>query len=114
MDAHAIGVLLAGGMGFGVVVWVLHKIGKALLAVVEALAAVAVVFVALWWLLEALVWLLTQGRDSLADQPDRAGAGRVVAVVGLAVAGPHPRRDRSGARGVAVGGSGPARPPDQL
>ncbi len=60
MDAHAIGVLLAAGMGLGVVVWVLHKIGKALLAVVEALAAVAVVFVALWWLLKALVWLLTQ------------------------------------------------------
>jgi S-DNA-T family DNA segregation ATPase FtsK/SpoIIIE len=60
MDAHTIGVLLLAGAGLGVAVWVLHKIGKALLALVEALAAVAVVFVALWWLLKALVWLLTQ------------------------------------------------------
>lgn len=60
MDAHTIGVLLLGGVGLGVVVWVLYKIGTALLAVVEALAAVAVVFVALWWLLKALVWLRTQ------------------------------------------------------
>jgi hypothetical protein len=31
MDAHAIGVLLLGGAGLGAVVWVLHKIGKALI-----------------------------------------------------------------------------------
>ena len=55
MDAHTIGVLLRAGAGLGVVVWVLHKIGKALLAVVEALAAVAVVFVALWWLIKAVL-----------------------------------------------------------
>jgi DNA segregation ATPase FtsK/SpoIIIE, S-DNA-T family len=60
MDAHTIGVLLLGGAALGVTVWVLHKIGTVLLAVVEALAAVAVVFVALWWLLKALGWLVTQ------------------------------------------------------
>jgi DNA segregation ATPase FtsK/SpoIIIE, S-DNA-T family len=60
MDAHTIGALLVGGAGLAVTVWVLHKIGKALLALVETLAAVAVVFIALWWLLKALVWLLTQ------------------------------------------------------
>jgi DNA segregation ATPase FtsK/SpoIIIE, S-DNA-T family len=60
MDAHTIGVLLLAGAGLGVTVWVLHKIGKALLAVVEALAAVAVVFVALWWFLKAAAWLFTQ------------------------------------------------------
>jgi DNA segregation ATPase FtsK/SpoIIIE, S-DNA-T family len=60
MDAHTIGVLLLGGAGLGLVVWVLHKIGKALIAMFEALAAMAVVFVALWWLLKALVWLFTQ------------------------------------------------------
>ncbi|MGH3702800.1 MAG: cell division protein FtsK, partial [Pseudonocardiaceae bacterium] len=60
MDGHTIGVLLLGGTGLAVLVWVLHKIGKALLAVVETLAALAVVFVALRWLLKALVWLLTQ------------------------------------------------------
>jgi DNA segregation ATPase FtsK/SpoIIIE, S-DNA-T family len=60
MDAHTLGVLLLGGTGLAMVVWVLHKIGKALLTVIEALAAVAVVFVALRWLLTALVWLFTQ------------------------------------------------------
>ncbi|MBV9730421.1 MAG: hypothetical protein JO309_13650 [Pseudonocardiales bacterium] len=33
---------------------------KALIAMFEALAAMAVVFLALWWLLKALVWLFTQ------------------------------------------------------
>jgi S-DNA-T family DNA segregation ATPase FtsK/SpoIIIE len=60
MDAHTIGVLLLGGLGLGLVVWVLHKIGKALITMFEALAAMAVVFLALWWLLKALVWLFTQ------------------------------------------------------
>jgi hypothetical protein len=39
MDAHTIGMLLLGGVGLGVTVWVLHKIGKTLLAVGKALAA---------------------------------------------------------------------------
>jgi DNA segregation ATPase FtsK/SpoIIIE, S-DNA-T family len=60
MDAHTIGVLLLGGAGLGAVVWVLHKIGKALITVMEAFAAMAVVFVVLWWLLKAAVWLFTQ------------------------------------------------------
>ena len=57
MDAHTIGILLVGGAGLAVLVWVLHKIGKALIAVFEALATVAVVFLALWGLVKALVWL---------------------------------------------------------
>jgi DNA segregation ATPase FtsK/SpoIIIE, S-DNA-T family len=60
MDAHTIGMLLVGGAGLGLLVWVLHKIGKALIALFEALAAMAVVFLALWWLLKTLVWLFTQ------------------------------------------------------
>ena len=60
MDAHTIGMLLLAGAGLAVTVWVLHKIGKALLAMVETLAAVAVVFVALWWLIKAAAWLFTQ------------------------------------------------------
>jgi S-DNA-T family DNA segregation ATPase FtsK/SpoIIIE len=60
MDAHTLGVLLLGATGLAIVVWVLHKISKALLTVVEALAAVAVVFLALRWLLTAAAWLLTQ------------------------------------------------------
>jgi DNA segregation ATPase FtsK/SpoIIIE, S-DNA-T family len=60
MDAHTIGMLLVGGAGLGLLVWVLHKIGKALIALFEALAAMAVVFLALWWLLKTLVGLFTQ------------------------------------------------------
>jgi S-DNA-T family DNA segregation ATPase FtsK/SpoIIIE len=35
MDAHAIEIVLLGGAGLAVVVWVLHKIGKALIALFE-------------------------------------------------------------------------------
>jgi S-DNA-T family DNA segregation ATPase FtsK/SpoIIIE len=56
--------------GFGLGVWVLHKIGRALASILEALAAAAVVFVALWWLCKAVVWMLaqvvTRWRTSLA------------------------------------------------
>lgn len=48
MNAHTFGVLLLGGAALAVVVWVLHKVGKALAAVAETLAAAAVVFFALW------------------------------------------------------------------
>ncbi|WP_410614734.1 hypothetical protein [Amycolatopsis sp. lyj-109] len=46
--------------GLGLGVWVLHKIGLALASILEALAAAAVVFVALWWLCKAVVWMLAQ------------------------------------------------------
>ncbi|MEV5719769.1 FtsK/SpoIIIE domain-containing protein [Amycolatopsis mediterranei] len=61
-------VMALAGLGLGV--WVLHKIGRALASVVEGLAAAAVVFVALWWLCKAVVWMLaqvvTRWRTSLA------------------------------------------------
>ena len=60
MSPHMIGVLVLGGGGTAVVVWVLHKIGKALVAVAEALATVAVVFVAVWWLVKAGAWTVRQ------------------------------------------------------
>jgi S-DNA-T family DNA segregation ATPase FtsK/SpoIIIE len=60
MDAYSIGMLLLGGAGLAVMVWVLHKIGKALIALFEALAAVAVVFLALWGLVKTLLWLVRQ------------------------------------------------------
>jgi S-DNA-T family DNA segregation ATPase FtsK/SpoIIIE len=50
MSPHVIGVLVLGGGCLAVAVWLLHKIGKALVAVAEVVAAVAVVFVALGWL----------------------------------------------------------------
>ena len=55
-----IGVLVLGGACVAVVVWVLHKIGKALVTVAEAVATVAVVFVALWWLVKAEAWAVRQ------------------------------------------------------
>ena len=60
MDAHSMGVLLLGGAGLAVVVWVLHKIGKVLVAVAEAVATVAVVFVALWLVVKGVAWLIKQ------------------------------------------------------
>jgi len=60
MNGNNLGTLLVLGGGLAVVVWVLHKIGRALAAIVETLAAVAFVFLALWWLLKAGAWLGTQ------------------------------------------------------
>jgi hypothetical protein len=54
------GVMILGVGALGVVVWVLHKIGRALAAVLEAMAALAVVFVALWWLVKGFGWCLRQ------------------------------------------------------
>jgi S-DNA-T family DNA segregation ATPase FtsK/SpoIIIE len=60
MDAHTLVVLGLGGAGLGLLVWVLHKLGKALVVVAEAIAAAAVVFAALWWLVKGLWWLVQQ------------------------------------------------------
>ncbi|NKQ56771.1 cell division protein FtsK [Amycolatopsis sp. K13G38] len=60
MNAHTLGLLFLGGVGLAVVVWVLHKLGRALASVAEALAAAAVVFLALWWLLRALGWVVKE------------------------------------------------------
>jgi S-DNA-T family DNA segregation ATPase FtsK/SpoIIIE len=60
MDVHTIGMVLLGGAGLAVLVWVLHKIGKTLIAVLEALATVAVVFLALWGLIKTVAWLCKQ------------------------------------------------------
>jgi DNA segregation ATPase FtsK/SpoIIIE, S-DNA-T family len=60
MDANTLGILLVGGAGLAVVVWVLHKLGHALASIAETLAAAAVVFLALWWLAKGLVWLVKQ------------------------------------------------------
>ena len=60
MDASAIAMMIAGASGLGVVVWVLAKLGKALVTIAEALAAAAVVFLALWLGLKAVCWALRQ------------------------------------------------------
>ncbi|MET7993353.1 FtsK/SpoIIIE domain-containing protein [Amycolatopsis sp. NPDC005232] len=54
------GFLVVSLAGLGLVVWVLHKIGRALASVAEALAAAAIVFVALWWLCKGVFWLVAQ------------------------------------------------------
>ncbi|TVT48104.1 cell division protein FtsK [Amycolatopsis rhizosphaerae] len=60
MDAHTFATLFLGGVGLAVVVWALHKLGKALAAIAETLAAAAVVFLALWWVVKAAGWLVAQ------------------------------------------------------
>jgi S-DNA-T family DNA segregation ATPase FtsK/SpoIIIE len=60
MDTRTIVMLLLGGVSLAVLVWMLHKIGKALIALFEALATIAVVFVALWGLAKATAWFVRQ------------------------------------------------------
>ena len=60
MDAYLIAGLVAGGAALGVVVWVLAKIGHALIKIAEALAAAVVVFFALWLMIKAVAWALRQ------------------------------------------------------
>ncbi|MFY9809395.1 MAG: FtsK/SpoIIIE domain-containing protein, partial [Pseudonocardiaceae bacterium] len=70
MDAYLMALVIAGGGALGVVVWVLAKLGKALIKIAEALAAAAVVLVAVWLVIKAVVWalrqVLTHWRTSLA------------------------------------------------
>jgi S-DNA-T family DNA segregation ATPase FtsK/SpoIIIE len=60
MNAHSIGVLILAGGILGVTVWLLAKIGHVLAKVVEAAAAVAVLFMALGLVVKAVVWSLRQ------------------------------------------------------
>jgi len=60
MDAYTVAVVIAGGGALGVVVWLLAKLGKALITIAEALAAAAVVFLVLWLGIKAVVWALRQ------------------------------------------------------
>ena len=60
MDAYRIALVIAGAGVLGVVVWVLAKLGKALIKLTEALAAAAVVLFAVWLVLKAVGWALRQ------------------------------------------------------
>jgi len=60
MGTHSAVALLVGGAGLAVVVWLLHKLGRALAAIAETVAAAALVFVALWWLVKGVAWLAKQ------------------------------------------------------
>jgi DNA segregation ATPase FtsK/SpoIIIE, S-DNA-T family len=60
MDAHILAVVIAGAGALGVLVWLLAKLGRALVTIAEALAATAVVFLALWLVIKALLWAFRQ------------------------------------------------------
>jgi S-DNA-T family DNA segregation ATPase FtsK/SpoIIIE len=60
MGAHSIGALMLGVGALGVVVWVLAKVGHLLAKVAEAVAAAAVLFVALWLIVKAVMWALRE------------------------------------------------------
>src|SRR5437764_12439043 len=60
MGAQTIALMIAGGGALGVIVWVLAKVGKALVKIAEALAAAAVVFFAVWLAIKGLLWALRQ------------------------------------------------------
>ena len=85
MNAHTIGMLLVSGAGLAGLVWVLHKIGKVLISMFEALATIAVVFLALWAAVKTLVWLARQSwrTGGPASRPLRSQCG------GSAGAGPR-------------------------
>jgi S-DNA-T family DNA segregation ATPase FtsK/SpoIIIE len=51
-------VIALAGLGLGV--WVLAKVGRALASMAEALAAMVVVFVGLWWACKVVFWLFSQ------------------------------------------------------
>jgi DNA segregation ATPase FtsK/SpoIIIE, S-DNA-T family len=60
MDPSTIVAVIAGAGGLGVVVWVLAKVGKALIKIAEALATAAAVLLALWLVIKAVGWALRQ------------------------------------------------------
>jgi DNA segregation ATPase FtsK/SpoIIIE, S-DNA-T family len=70
MELSTIAVVIAGAGGLGILVWVLAKLGRALIKVAEALAAAAAVFLALWLVIKAVGWTwrqaITHWRTSLS------------------------------------------------
>jgi hypothetical protein len=60
MDSQMIALVVAGGGVLGVVVWVLAKVGKALIKIAEVLAAAALVIFAVWLVIKVVVWALCQ------------------------------------------------------
>jgi DNA segregation ATPase FtsK/SpoIIIE, S-DNA-T family len=70
MDLSTIVTVMASAGGLGILVWVLAKLGRALIKIAEALAAAAAVFLALWLVIKAVGWAwrqtLTHWRTSLS------------------------------------------------
>jgi S-DNA-T family DNA segregation ATPase FtsK/SpoIIIE len=70
MTALTLALVIAGSAALGIVVWILATLGRALIKIAETLATAAVVIVAVWLMIKALVWALrqviTHWRTSLA------------------------------------------------
>jgi DNA segregation ATPase FtsK/SpoIIIE, S-DNA-T family len=60
MDTQTIALVIAGGGALGVVVWLLAKLGQALIKITEALAAATVVLMVVWLVIKAVGWALRQ------------------------------------------------------
>jgi DNA segregation ATPase FtsK/SpoIIIE, S-DNA-T family len=60
MDLSTIAAVIAGAGGLGILVWLLAKLGRALIKIAEVLAAAAVVFLAVWLVIKAVGWALRQ------------------------------------------------------
>jgi len=60
MNAQTISLLILGAAVLGVLVWVLAQLGRVLIKVAEALAAAAVVALAVWLMVKALMWAIRQ------------------------------------------------------
>jgi DNA segregation ATPase FtsK/SpoIIIE, S-DNA-T family len=69
MNVHTVMTLILTVGGIAAVVWVLNKIGRALTAVIEALATLAVVFLGLWLLIKTTFlfvrWTIVHWRTTL-------------------------------------------------
>jgi S-DNA-T family DNA segregation ATPase FtsK/SpoIIIE len=60
MELSTIAAVIAGAGGLGILVWVLAKLGRALIKIAEVVAAAAAVFLALWLMIKAVGWALCQ------------------------------------------------------
>ena len=60
MDLSLIAGVIAGAGALGVVVWLLAQLGRVLVRIADALAAAAVVFLAVWLMVKAVVWAIRQ------------------------------------------------------
>ena len=106
MNAYLTALVLGGGAVLGVVVWVLAKMGKALIKIAEALAAAAVVLFAVWLVIKAVGWALRQVLTHWRTSLTVLAIVGVVAVVGWGLAGPDRGCGRRGAHRVAAGRPG--------
>ncbi len=100
MDVNTVAVVIAGGGALGVLVWVLAKLGKALITIAEALAAASSGLPRPVAGDKGRALGVPPDTHALANQPDCAGCLGVVALVGVAITGHHRGRARGDAHRV--------------